>query len=299
MFSDLVHRSARFAVLVAVVLCALGVTMAQKSKKSSEDVKERLLEALSTDRSVKVRAQAALSLANFTDDEKVLDALIQAMSDKSSVVRGTVARVLGLSKARKAFATLCQASLDTDKFVSKWASDGLLQVLKAGHEFRVVVGAEVPRIRNATAMECEDIRRAMMDGLLAVLAADPKIDIETMLVDFTGKASSDASKRDIVLVVFAELVDARKEDGQGIARVRVRVTSMPGCKVWEGIAEGKAVQKPPEEDEFRDEYSMPNPEVDPRIEAAEVGAREAVLNFIRTIRQDSTDTPANGGQDGR
>jgi len=293
------QRIKKFAVWSVAVLWAVGMTMAQTRAESPEEVKERLLRALFTDRSAKVRAQAALSLADFTNDESVLDALIQTMSDKSPVVRGTVARVLGLSRAKRAFGVLCQASFDKDKFVAKWASEGLLEVLKGGHNLKVSVDVQVGNIRNATSVEREDIRRMMMDGLLSVLTKESNIDIETRLIDFEGNGGFSGARDDIMLSVVAQLEDARKEDGVGVATVKVRVTSVHGCKVWEGTGEGRAVAKKAEEDEFRDEYSMPTPEIDPRIEASETGARQAILAFIRTIREQTTETLTKGGQDGR
>jgi hypothetical protein len=301
MFSCLFHRSRGVVVLVMAVSWALsmGLAMAQAPDEAPDEVKERLLKALLTDRSAKVRAQAAFSLAEFTDDKRVLDALIQTMSDKSPIVRGTIARVLGLSRAKEAFGTLCQAFFDKDRFVSKWASEGLLDVLKGQREFRVVVGAEIAYIRDATAMEQEEMRRAMMDGLLSVLTKDSKINIQTKLIDFSEGAGSRTSEPDIVLYVSALLEDAKKENGEAIVRVRVRIASNQNCKVWEGVAEGRAVARATDEDEFRDEYSMQRVEVDPRIEAGESAARQAVLGFIRAIREENTDTLTKGGQYGR
>ncbi|MBI4510362.1 MAG: HEAT repeat domain-containing protein [Deltaproteobacteria bacterium] len=179
----------------------LGVTFPERLARG--DRLDELSRAIEHDRDDKARIAAAVALGKIADPRSV-PALIQALGDKSPVVRGLAATALGRMADPRAIAPLERALGDGNEVVRARARDALFAIrAKPGKEnallpsehariapkespklamgtrkdirFRIIVKS----VANKTPRGSKDMTNKMRDHLMEQLQRSPEVTVDT------------------------------------------------------------------------------------------------------------------------
>jgi len=257
------------AATLTLVLAASGTAHADSS----------LLAALKGDRSPRVRAQAALALASKGDEPGVLEALIKALKDRKSIVRGSVAKALGTVGSARAFAPLCQAAADLDPFVAKWARKSALRVVTTATATTFNVRGLVAR----RGWQPDTITKAFQEGVLEELMSRDRFDVASYM-DFRDDVEEGGSKPGVDLVLEGDVVKLTGGRKDATAHVTFKVVAMPGVVIWKGKARGKGKGgEPPPPDPYADEYTIVEEPPDAREVAVASAGRTVAASFAGAV----------------
>ncbi len=283
--------------VVVFLLAAMG--------GSAAGADPRLIQALASDPSPKVRAQAALGLASRPATPEGNTALVKALDDPASIVRGSAARALGLLGTDESFATLCRAAGDPDRFVSKWARWAALRVAaRSGsiaftvRDLRVEPGrlAGVGREEGArTRILADDMTRNLQDGVLQVLIGTGRFDVDAGMdfsdeVEGAVRMAGAAGPAPVRIALRGSLLRVSGDARRAEVEVRIEAVGPSGLVLWEGPARGVgSAEDPPAQDDDVDEYTIPEEPVDARVLASEDAGRTAAGDLARAL------SPGSGG----
>lgn len=304
------HSRPAFAVVVAGLV---AVAMAASAQDQSVDA---ALGLLRTDRSAKVRAQAALTLRAAAEVPEVRAVLKAALGDGAAIVRAAAATALGAVPHTDAYEALSRVAKDRDPLVAKWAGWALRRTVAAAPTVRV---AEV-RVQVTAPSRSDSLARTFEGALLGVLlGAGGRFEIEktAATMDFAadGEASStevaepdpDADRKALELMrqgrfdaaalamgegpgldeapvsvrLLAE-IDARDAGTGAVAKVRLRGTTPEGTQAFEVSGEGTG-RPPTVPENERDEYTtVPRPE-DLRNEAVDAAGLAVAKALVKQL----------------
>ena len=260
----------------------------------------RLISALSTDQSPKVRAQAALSLSTAPADPDTVQALIQALRDPAAIVRGAAARALGILAPADAFEPLCQAALDRDPFVTKWALKSVRQVLAHApvvyfsiRQIRVDASRMAAPSDRPARLVVEDMTRSFQEAVLEVLVGTGRFDIVGEM-DFSDETDSRKPQAGparatvgLRLMGGVERVAGSSRDAR--VEVHLKAFGPRDLLIWSGRGQGDGTaQANAEPDELADEYTIPAEAVDARVTAIQAAGRAAASELVRFLDFDET-----------
>lgn len=272
----------------------------------------RLLQALASDPSPKVRAQAALGLATRPATPEGLAALVKALDDPASIVRGSAARTLGSLGTDESFAPLCRAAGDADRFVSRWARWAAARVaarsgsivftvrdirVEPGRLSGVGIGGARARIL------ADDMTRNLQDGVLQVLVGTGRFDVDAGMdfsdeVEGAARTASAVGPAPVRLALRGRVLNVSGDDRRAEVEVRIEAVGPSGLVLWEGPArgvgsagEGGRLEPNTAQDDYVDEYTIPAEPVDARVRAAEVAGRTAAEELARALSPGSGEGP--------
>ena len=268
-----------------LALPILLVAGTASSDSSVEGAVGRALHALAVEKSPKVRTQAVLALRDDADEPRVRNALIEALSDGSPLVRAAAANVLGTLAGPHGYESLCGAARDPDPLVARWAGWAVRRTLAMAPRVKV----RVKGLKSPGRDKADELAKAYQDGVLKALLADVRFDVATSMdfddevpegdrIAFFGLALPGVK----VPVVTVSLVGRVVTDGDrkaATASASLRVEVPGGFPAFELAAEARGIEGPqPPPDPFADEFSIPKERDDARVVAAEavgraVGAR--------------------------
>lgn len=253
--------------------------------------RERLIEALASDSSPRVRTQAALALEPSASDPEVGRALLKALHDADPVVRAAAAKALREAAGPEAFHDLGWAAVDPDPLVAKWAGLALRRVIARAEAVRVDVGDLISR----TGYDNDLSSKTFQEVVLERLVRDPRYDLGADM-DFREHAGGPGRRPIVSLrVTGVAFLDAMASDPEHPAdpptaevRVMLRVLAPSGFVVYEVEASGRGHSDTPPPDPDADEYSLPPPTVDGRLQALRQAAQVAVEELATRLASGAT-----------
>lgn len=268
----------------------------------------RLIQALASDPSPKVRAQAALGLTLQPATPDVTAALVRALNDEAAIVRGSAAKVLGSVGTDDTFVPLCRAARDPDQFVSKWARWAAARV--AARTSMIVFTVRDIQVeaqhrpgvsKTYSRLLAEDMTRNLQEGVLQVLLESGGFDVQAGM-DFsaevegatavaTGQGQGDPKVR---IAVRGRLVRMTSDDHRAEVEVRLEAVGPFGVVLWEVQVRGVGMseeQPAPPKDEYVDEFTIPTEQVDTRVLAAQDAGRAAGRELVRALRSEHDERP--------
>jgi len=231
------------------VLLALVAVSAAALPPAQNDAVESLIEALTSDPSPRVRAQAALALKPRAAE--AVPVLVQALRDDAAVVRAAAARALADAAPERVFPDLVVASRDEDTLVARWARTAACRLLGRADRVRF----DVRRMAAHVAAPADWSDKVFQEKVLTALLTSNRFDV-TKALDF----SDEAPPEDLVVKdwskgpVFADPVPATPERApvgaalRGYADVVDRTSegvkvhaellleAMNGTLLWRGVA---------------------------------------------------------------
>jgi hypothetical protein len=254
----------------------------------------RALHALATERAPKVRTQAVLALRDDADEPRVRDALIDALTDDSPLVRAAAANVLGTLAGPHGFESLCVAATDADPLVARWAGWAVRRTLAMAPRVKV----RVKGLRSPGRDKSDELAKTYQDGVLKALLADTRFDVASSMdfddevpegdrVAFFGLSLPGVK----VPVVTVSLVGRVVTDGDrraAVASASLRAEVPGGFAAFEVAAEARGVEgPPPPPDPFADEFSIPKERDDARVVAAEAAGRAVGVLLIEAFEPEA------------
>ncbi len=260
----------------------------------------RLIQALASDPSPKVRAQAALGLASRPATPEGNAALVQALDDPASIVRGSAARALGSLGTDESFAALCRAAGDPDRFVwARWAAAQVAarsgSIAFTVRDVRVEPG-RLPAVGVGGARArilADDMTRNLQEGVLQVLIGTGRFDVDTGMdfsdeVEGAVRTAGATSPAPVRIALRGQLLNVWGDARRAEVEVRIEAVGPSGVVLWEGPARGVgSAEDRPAGDDYVDEYTIPAESVDARVRAAEVAGRMAAGALARALSRGS------------
>ncbi len=300
-------RPMRTYTIASLLLPILLVAANVAADEDAESRVEIALRALSSDGSAKVRAQAVLALADDAETPLVRDALIEALDDRSPIVRAAAANVLGSLAGPHAFEALCRAATDSDELVAKWAGWAVRRTLTTTPRVKV----RVKGLKSPGHAKSDDLAKAYQDGVLKTLLLDQRFDVASSMdfddevpepdrVEFFGLMLPGVKVPPITISLVGRVVTAgNRSVARASATLRVEVSG--GFAVFDLAAEAEGVEGPePPPDPFADEYTIPKQRDDARIVAAEAAGRAIGEQLIEAFRPEGVrPIDDRGGGSGR
>lgn len=276
------------------IVVALLIAGASRAEDGDRERVARALDALSADRSAKVRAQATLALRDDAGDEAVRDALVAALDDDSPIVRAAAANVLGGLAGPHAFEALCRASRDPDPLVAKWAGWAVRRTLALARRVKV----RIKGLKNPGQEKSDELTKAYQEGVLKALLEDGRFEVQSSM-DFTDEL--EPRERVVffglelpgvpVPPIAVELVGRVVTTGTrkaATAAATLRVEVAGGFAAWEHAAQAEGVEgPPPPPDPYADEYSIPKEPDDARVVAAEAAGRRIGELLLASLRPEA------------
>ncbi len=256
----------------------------------------RLVQVLATDPSPKVRAQAALRLATQPPTPEVQTALIAALDDPASIVRGSAARALGEIGGDEAYAPLCRTARDADGFVAKWSRWAAVRVASRARTIAITVqGLQVEPSRlgspgdRRVRLLAEDMTRNLQDGVLAALVETGRFDVDAGM-DFTDEVEGaqrlpgPAQGPGVRVAIRGRLARLSGDERSAEVEVRAEAQGPSGVLLWEGVVRATGAQATQGgQDEYVDEFTIPKDPVDARVRAAEAAGRAVAQELARAL----------------
>lgn len=253
----------------------------------------RLIEMLRSDRSAKVRAQAALALSRQQPSREITEALVAALDDTSPIVRGSAARALGEVGTDEAFLPLCRSAKDADKFVAKWAAWAAKRLLGRSRSIALEIRGlrvepeffsnEPPRQARLLA---EDMTRHLQEGVALTLLETGRFDA-ALRMDFREDADNTAPGTNIWLGLSGGVVEVQGDRHRAEVLVEIEATAANGFSVWRGTAKGLGEsQGVQENDNYADELSEPEEALDARIVAVRAAGSQAAKELVKELLWD-------------
>lgn len=282
--------------VVALAMLAMGGTAAKADP--------RLVEALASDPSPKVRAQAALGLLSRPATPEGNAALVQALEDPATIVRGSAARALGSLGTDGSFAPLCRAVGDPDRFVSRWARWAASRVAARSGSIAFTVRdirVEPGRIAAAGSggargrILADDMTRNLQDGVLQVLIGTGRFDVDAGMdfsdeVEGAVRTAGAAGPAPVRLALRGRLLKVTGDERRAEVEVRIEAVGPFGLVLWEAAVRGVGSatdadggEQGASEDDYEDEYTIKEAPVDARVRAAEVAGRAAAGELVRAL----------------
>ncbi len=258
------------------VICGSLVQGASVSGAAADGL-DKLLAALASDPSSRVRAQAALALGSRAGAPEVEVALLGALHDGNGIVRAAAAKALHETASPQAFHDLCWAAVDPDPLVAKWAGLAVRRMIARAGAVRLDVRDLVSR----TGYDNDLSTKTFQEIVLERLVRDPRYDVGT---DMDFRDDGGPSQRPVVAlrVTGVAWLDAMERDPQRPAdplrakvRVTIRVLAPSGFVVLAVEATGRGRTRAPAPDPEADKFSLPAPTVDGRLAALRQAAEAA------------------------
>lgn len=264
------------------------------SDPSVEDPVERALHALATEGASKVRTQAVLALRDDADEPRVRDALIDALTDDSPLVRAASANVLGTLAGPHGFESLCIAATDADPLVARWAGWAVRRTLAMAPRVKV----RVKGLKSPGRDKSDELAKTYQDGVLKALLADARFDVASSM-DFDDEVpegdrvaffglSLPGVKVPVVTVSLVGRVVTEGDRRAAVASASLRAEVKGGFAAFEVAAEARGVEgPPPPPDPFADEFTIPKERDDARVVAAEAAGRAVGALLIEAFEPEA------------
>lgn len=222
--------------LLAVAVFFLALAMPGRARADKID---DLVNAMLTDPSHKVRAQAAIVLGQL-GNPRAVQPLIEALRDPADTVRGTAAASLGRLGDKRAVAALQKLKTDASTFVRQSVAKSLGELAgggksappPAGAKFYIAVNVATPKAGGAAASSV--LKEAILDEIKRL----PKV---TVNLDGPPTAPVLASHKLTGWVMDTNITSLKAAGGQLDCDVSVSIATLPGHAIKARATAGASV----------------------------------------------------------
>jgi len=257
-------------------------------RHASGDPVDDALHVLARDLSPRVRAQAALALDPLAARPEVRRALSAALSDADPIVRAAAAKSLSGLAPAEAWIPLCQAALDPDPMVARWAARAERRVLARAAAVSVGIRGIVALIGRDHDLATRTIKEVVLEHLLKSrrYSVDASFDFSEQVAVPVGEGPV------IRLDLEGEASSAAADAESATVRVVLRAVAPSGHVVWQGQADAtgrhEAPAAPGPDD---DEYTLRQAPPEASLVALRIAAEAVAPELVKALASEGEAPP--------